>query len=118
MLTKIIVGLILLISIVHGVAPDLIPENILPLALVILGLVYGAMAIDAEDATNFLVLTIAVGGAAAADALNNIHMVGGYLDAILGANAIALWSSVASILVIRAWNRLAGDGSAGGGDAE
>ncbi|MCY4129357.1 MAG: hypothetical protein OXG15_08975 [Gammaproteobacteria bacterium] len=118
MLTRIIVGLAALAAIVEGVAPGVVPENILPLALVVLGLIYGAMCVDAEDATNFLVVTLAVGGAAAANALDSIHVVGSYLDGILDAQALALWGAVASILVIRIWNRLAGDDSSGGGDAE
>ena len=118
MLTRIIVGLAALAAIVEGVAPGVVPENILPLALVVLGLIYGAMCVDAEDATNFLVVTLAVGGAAATDVLSNIHVIGSYLDGILDAQALALWGAVASILVIRIWNRLAGDDSSGGGDAE
>ena len=113
MLTRIIVGLAALASIIEGVAPGVVPENILPLVLVILGLIYGALSVDAEDATNFLVVTLAVGGAAAADVLSNIHVVGSYLDGILDAQAMALWGAVASILVIRIWNRLAGDDSGG-----
>ena len=118
MLTRIIVGLAALAAIVEGVAPGVVPENILPLALVILGLIYGAMCVDAEDSTNFLVVTLAVGGAAASNALDSVHVIGGYLDGILDAQALALWGAVASILVIRIWNRLAGDASSGGGDAE
>ena len=118
MLTRIIVGLAAVVSIVHGLAPDVVPENILPLVLVILGLIYGAMNVDAEDATNFLVVTLAVGGASAANALDSIHMIGGYLDSILDAQAIALWSAVASILVMRIYNRTFGGDSAGDGDAE
>ena len=118
MLTRIIVGLAALAAIVEGVAPGVVPQNILPALLVILGLIYGAMAVDAEDATDFLVLTLAVGGAAYANALGSIHVIGGYLDGILDAQALALWGAVASILVIRIWNRLAGDDSAAGGDAE
>ena len=71
------------------------------------------MCVDAEDSTNFLVVTLAVGGAAAANALESIHVIGSYLDGILDAQALALWGAVASILVIRIWNRLAGDDSSG-----
>ena len=115
MLTRILIGLVVLAALVHGLAPDVVPQNILPLALVILGLVYGAMSVDAEDATNYLVGVIAVGGAAASDVLMNIHMIGSYLDAIIDALSIGLWASVASILVIRIWNRLADSGEESAG---
>lgn len=118
MLTRIIVGLAALAAIVEGVAPGMVPENILPLALVVLGLIYGALSVDAEDATNFLVVTIAVGGAAYSNALDNVHVIGAYLDRILDAQAIALWSAVASILVVRIWNRLSGDDSSGEAESE
>ena len=106
MATRIIVGLAALASIVEGLAPGAVPQNLLPLALVILGLVYGAMVVDAEDATGFLAVTIAVGAAAGADVLGNIPMIGGYLDAILDHQATALYGAVGAILVVRVWNRL------------
>ena len=106
MATRIIVGLIALASVVEGLWPGGVPQNLLPLALVILGLVYGAMVVDAEDATGFLAVTIAVGAAAGADVLGIIPMIGSYLDAILGHQATALYGAVAAILVVRAWNRI------------
>ena len=59
---RIIIGLITLLAVVAGLAPDAIPSAIVALALVILGLAYAAVAIDAEDATAYLVVTLAVGG--------------------------------------------------------
>ena len=106
MATRIIVGLAALASIIEGVAPGAVPSNLLPLLLVILGLVYGVMAVDAEDATGFLAVTIAVGAAAGADVLSNIPAVGGYLDAILDHQSTALYGAVGAILAIRVWNRL------------
>ena len=106
MATRIIVGLAALASVIEGVMPGAVPQNLLPLALVILGLIYGAMSVDAEDATGFLAVTIAVGAAAGADALNNIPAIGSHLDAILGHQATALYGAVASILGVRVWNRL------------
>ncbi|MYD43646.1 MAG: hypothetical protein F4W90_07110 [Gammaproteobacteria bacterium] len=114
MLTRIIVGLAALAAIVHGLAPEIVPMNILPLALAVLGLVYGAMCVDAEDASGFLVVAIAVGAAGMSDALVNIHYIGEYLDRILDAQAIALMAAVASILVMRIWNRLQGEESSAG----
>ena len=61
---RIIIGLITLLAVVAGLAPDAIPSGIVALALVILGLAYAAVAVDAEDATAYLVVTLAVGGAA------------------------------------------------------
>lgn len=118
MLTRILVGLGVIAALVHGLAPGVVPENILPLALVVIGLVYGATEIDAEDATNFLVVAIAVGGLAMHGALSNIHVIGSYLDSIVDAMSISLWSAVASILVIRIVNRLMGSDSASDGDAD
>ena len=106
MATRIIVGLVALAAIVEGLAAGTVPMNLLPLALVVLGLLYGWMAVDAEDATGFLAVTIAVGAAAQADVLNNIPAIGGFLDAILGQYSTALYSAVASILVLRVWNRI------------
>ena len=42
------------------------------------------MAVDAEDATAYLVVTLAVGGAAGTGVLGNIPAVGDALNAILG----------------------------------
>ena len=118
MLTRIIIGLIALAAVIEGVAPGAVPMGLLPLALAILGLVYGVMCIDAESdaTTGFLVLTIAVGGAGMTDALTNIQfgemaMIGAALDGIMDSIGIALWSSVASIIAIRTWNRLMGGDS-------
>ena len=108
MAVRIIVGLITLLAIVEGLAPDALGSGIVALLLVILGLVYAAMAIDAEDATAYLVVTLAVGGAAATDVLSHIHAVGGHLDAILDQVSIALYAGVVTILVVRALNRLKG----------
>lgn len=113
MLTKVLIGLSTLVALVHGIVPDVVPENILPLALVVIGLIYGAMCLDAEDATGYMVFAVAVGAAGMGDVLTNIHVVGGYLDAILDAKVIVLLSAVASILVVRSWNRLTGDDSGG-----
>ena len=105
---RIIIGLITLLAVVAGLAPDAIPSGIVALALVILGLAYAAVAIDAEDATAYLVVTLAVGGAAAMDVLSHIHWVGSYLDAMVDQVSIALFAGVITVLVVRAVNRLKG----------
>ena len=61
MAVRIIVGLITLLAIIQGLAGDPIGGGILTLLLVILGLVYGALGVDAEDATAYLVVTLAAG---------------------------------------------------------
>ena len=65
MAVRVIVGLTLLAAIVLGVVPDVGMMAMLPLLLVVLGLAYGVMAVDAENATNYLVLVVAVGAAGA-----------------------------------------------------
>ena len=104
--TKIIIGASIIISIIHGLAGDAVPGGILPLLLVLLGLVYGVMAVDAEDPVAFLVLAIAFGAASSADVLDHIHFIGTYLDNILDPLAMVLYGGVVSILLMRAWNRL------------
>lgn len=108
MAARIIVGLAVIAAIVQGLWPDLVPQNILPLVIVVLGLVYGVMCLDAEDATGYLVLAIAVGSAAATDVLGHIHVVGigGYLDAIVDQISLALYGGVVAVLAIRTWNRI------------
>jgi len=108
MATRVIAGLAALASLIHGFAPGAVPNDLVPLALVVLGIVYGAMAVDAEDATGFLAVAIAVGAASSSDALTNIHTVGGWLDGILDGQALALYGAVATILAMRVVNRLKG----------
>ena len=108
MATRVIVGLTLLAAIVLAVAPDAIPGNALSILLVLLGLAYAYVAIDAEDATAYLVVVLAVGAAGGGDVLNHIPAVGMYLDGILDGLSTALYSSVATIAALRIVNRLQG----------
>ena len=106
MVVRIIVALIVVLAILQGLV-DAVPENIVSIALVILGLVYGGMALDAEDATSFLVVAIAVGAAAGADVLSNIPgILGESLDAIVDPITTALYAGVITVFAKRAWNRL------------
>ena len=105
MATRVLIGLITLAAIVEGLAAGAI-GGYLPLVLVILGLVYGAMAVDAEDATAYLVVTLAVGGAAGTGVLSNIPAVGDALNGILGGVSVALFSGAVTILCKRAINRV------------
>ena len=108
MASRIIVGLVIILAIVQGLLPDAIPGGLVPLALVILGLLYAIVAIDAEDATAYLVVALAVGAAAGADALSNIPGIGESLDAIVDPISTALYAGVIAILVTRGINRIKG----------
>ena len=112
--TQIIVGLVVLGAIVKGLAPDLVPY--LSALLVILGLAYGAVSVDPEDATAVLVVAIAVGAATSgggmasmgdgSGVLTYIPKIGGHLDAIVDQVALALYGSVISVMARRLTNRI------------
>lgn len=106
MATRVLVGLIALLALVEGFASGMIPMA--GLAIVVLGIVYGAMAVDAEDATAFLVVAVAAGGAAGANVLGGIPVVGGGLDGLLDGLSMALWGGTATVVVMRAVNRIKG----------
>ena len=109
MATRVIVGLIALLAIVQGLAGGMMNDGgIIMILIVLLGIVYGFMGVDAEDATDYLVVTIAVGAAAGADVLSGIPAVGASLDGILDPASSALYASVFSILIMRTINRLKG----------
>ena len=108
MVTRVVVILIALLAIVQGLAGAMMPSGMMMLAIVILGIIYGFMGVDAEDATDYLVVTIAVGAAAGADVLSNIPGIGASLDAMLDPASMALYASVVSILIIRTVNRIKG----------
>ena len=118
-MTRIVVGLIVLCAIIEGVAPGAVPSELLPLALVILGLVYGWTAVDAEDPVAFLAVAIAAGAAtsmpevsgSSGDGTGVLHLVpavGSYLDAIVDQVVTALYAGVISVVVARAVKRLQG----------
>ncbi len=106
MVKKLAVGLIVLAAIIEGVAPGMVPNDILPLALVILGLVYAAVAIDPEDATDYLAVVIAVYVTDVTDVLYNIPQIGMQLDGIIDGIGLALYAGVAVVVARRAVNRL------------
>ena len=106
---RLVVGLMALAAVLHGVLPEgTIPGNALPIILVLAGLVWGYMGVDAEDATAYLAVAIGVGMAGYSDALDNLPAVGDYLDGILDAASIALYSGVATVLAMRTLNRVKG----------
>ena len=109
MLKKICVGLITVLAVIQGLAGlEGGSAEIVMLLLAVAGVVYGIVGVDAEDATAYCVVALAVGAAAHADVLSHIHVVGAYLDAILDPAVVALYSGVASILAMRTYNRLMG----------
>ena len=107
MATRVIVGLTLLAAIL-ALVPAANPGGAMGILLVLLGLAYAYVAIDAEDATAHLVVVLAVGAAAAADVFNAIPAVGMYLDGILDGLSIALYAGVATIAAVRLTNLLKG----------
>ena len=104
--TKILIAASVIIAIVEGLAPGVVPMAILPLALVVLGLVYGVMCVDAEEPVAYLAVAIALAAAGGADVLGHIHVIGMYLDAIVDQIAVVLLSGAVTIMVMRAWTRL------------
>ena len=105
MATRVISGLVVLLAVVAAFVPDL-PEGIVPLLLVVLGLVHAAMS--GEDASSLLVVAIAVGAAAGSGVLNNIPAIGGYLNSIVGSLSTALYAGVVTVLGMRVFNELKG----------
>lgn len=108
MANRIILGLAILLAIILAFAPDVDTGGVLSLVLVVLGLVYGAMAVDAEDAVAFLVLAVAVGASASADVLGGIPAIGSHLDAIVDGLATVLSAGVVTVLAVQCVNRLKG----------
>ena len=105
-MNRIIVGLIIIAALVEGIVEGAVPSNALPILIVILGLAYGWLAVDAEDPVGYLAVAIAVG--AAAGVLSTIPMVGETLDDIVAQVSNGLYAGVISILVARTVNRLKG----------
>ncbi len=108
MLTRILVAIVTVVAIVKAFAPNLEDQGALGIILVLAGLVYGATAVNAEDATDYLVVAVAASVAAGADVLGAIPGIGGYLDAIIDQISMALIASVATVLAVRTINRIKG----------
>ena len=108
MATRAIAGLTLLAAVVMAVVPDPALGGILAMLLVVLGVAYGVLAVDAENATDILVVAIAAGAASGADVLSLIPAVGMYLDGILDGIVIGLYGIVATVVIVRLINRIKG----------
>ena len=104
MANRVLVGLGTLIGLMMGFAPGVVPMD--SLLMVIIGIVYAVMNVDAEDATGTLVVAIAVGGMTMSDVLNHIPAVGMQLDMAMGALSTALWAGVATVAATRVFNRI------------
>ncbi len=105
MTTRILLGLLLLVSLIQGLAPDAIPGTFLPIILVILGLAYAATTVSPDDAVAYLVLTLAVGVAASANVLSAIPAIGASLDAIVDQVSIALYAGIIAVLSLWMYKR-------------
>lgn len=106
MATKVLLVLALIAAVVEGLMPGMVPMKLLPLALVVIGLIYAGMQIDPEDATSSLVLVIALGLASEMNVLGHIHVIGGFLDGILDQLAVFAYAMVVTVVVLGIWNRL------------
>lgn len=106
MANRVLVGIIALLALVEAFAAGMVPMA--GLIIVLAGIVYGAMAVDAEDATAYMVVALGAAGAAGADVLTHIPAVGAQLDALLGGLSMALWAGAATVVVMRTINRIKG----------
>ena len=106
MVNRILVGAGTLVGLAMGFAPGTVPMD--GLLMVLIGIVYFVMNVDAEDPTVALVMAIAVGGMTASDVLHHIPAVGMQINGAFEALAIALWAGVATVAATRIFNRIKG----------
>ena len=66
------------------------------------------VAVDAEHATDFLVLAVAAGAATSADVLGHIPAVGEQLDAIFDHVATVLYGGAITVLAVKVFNWIKG----------
>ena len=107
MATRIIYGLAILAAVIAGLAgQDALPGNILPLVMVVLGVAYAVMNIDAANPQAFLTTALVVAAAGGADVLNAVPAIGGFLDGIVDQVAVVYLAGGAGVLGVRAWSLL------------
>ncbi len=104
MATRIVYGLGILAAVIEGLAPGTVPGEVLPLAMVVLGVAYAVMNIDAANPQAFLTTALVVAAAGGADVIANVPAVGASLDAIVDQVAVVYLSGGAAIMGMRAWN--------------
>ena len=99
-------GIGILAAVIEGLAPGVFPGDILPLIMVLAGVAYAVMNIDAANPQAFLTTALVVAAAGGADVLSNLPAVGTFLDAIVDQVAIVYLSGGAGVLGVRAWSLL------------
>ena len=104
MAIRVVYAIGILAAIVEGLAPGAVPGGLLPLIMVVAGVAYAVMNIDAANPQAFLTTALVVAAAGGADVLSNVQAVGGYLDAIVDQVAVVYLSGGAGVLGVRAWN--------------
>lgn len=105
---RIIFGLGAIAAIIEGLAPGVVPANLLPLILVVLGLVYGFMCMDAEDSVMYVAVAVGLAMVSQMDVLSSIHYIGGYLDAIVDQLVNLYLGGVVAIVATRVFTRIKG----------
>ena len=108
MVNRILVALVALLAIVKAFAPDLQDAGVIGIVVVVAGLAYAALAVNAEEATDYLVVAVAVAIAAKANVLGAIPGIGDQLDAIVDTISMALTAGIITVLAVRTINRVKG----------
>ena len=104
MATRLIYGVGILAAIIEGLASGAVPGGLLPVIMVLAGIVYAVMNIDAAKPQAFLTTALVVVAAGEADVLSSVWAVGGTLDAIVDQVGVVYLSGGVGILGVRAWN--------------
>lgn len=104
MATRLVYGIGILAAVIEGLAPGAVPGGLLPLIMVVAGVAYAVMNIDAANPQAFLTTALVVVAAGGADVLSNVQAVGSFLDAIVDQVAVVYLSGGAGVLGVRAWN--------------
>ena len=104
MATRVVYGLGILAAIIEGLAPGTVPQNVLPVALVVLGAAYAVMNIDAAKPQAFLTTALVIAAAASADVVSNVWGIGEPIDAILDQVAVMYLAGGGAIFGMRAWS--------------
>ena len=94
----------ILAAVIEGLVPGMVPANLLPLLIVVLGVAYAVTNIDAASPQAFLTTALVVAAAGGADVLMNIPGIGGQLDSIVDQAGVLYLSGGVGVLGVRAWN--------------
>lgn len=108
MAERVLTGLGALVALVVGFMPDLVPAETVTLILVIGGIVYAVLALDAGAADGYLITAIAIGLLAGSGALGSIPAIGEALNAAVGHLSTGLYGGVAALLGIGIFNKVKG----------